>query len=94
MSMECSRPVPIGQVGRIALISVFSFEQPTPVSGPVSLVSPWCALRIIAAITQETVIMRIIHHLQLASVPHLLHLPVVAKQYTLSTKLTTWRMVS
>ena len=61
---------------------------------------PFChrgSLRIIAAMTQESVITRILRHLKLASVPPPipLHLPVAAKKYLLrSTKPTTWHVVS
>ncbi len=52
------------------------------------------SLRIIAAITQESVIRRILRHLKLASFHLPLHLPVVAKRYSLSTKPTTRGVIS
>jgi hypothetical protein len=58
---------------------------------------PFCrrgSLQIIAAITQESVITRILRHLNLASVHPPLPPPVVAKKYSLSTKPTTSCVVS
>ena len=60
---------------------------------------PFCrcgSLRIIAAITQESVITRILRHCKLASVPHLLlPLPVLAKQRLIGwPKPTTSRVAS
>jgi hypothetical protein len=59
---------------------------------------PWCrrgTLRLIAAITQESVITRILRHLQLASIPRPLPRPVLATPHAIgSPKPTTARVGS